>query len=58
MLMTGTGMNFADALSGYSSAWTAVTGFITGNAALMLFLFGGIVTMVWKHFKRAKKAVR
>lgn len=51
-------MDFTDALEQYSSVWTAVTGFITGNAALMLFLFGGIVSMVWRHFKRAKKAVR
>lgn len=51
-------MNFTAALAAYTSAWNAITTFITGNAALMLFLFGGVVTMVWKHFKRAKKAVR
>lgn len=51
-------MDFTDALASYQSVWSAVTTMITGNAALMLFLFGGIVSMVWKHFKKAKKAVR
>lgn len=51
-------MDFTDAIATYTTVWNAVVGFITGNAALMLFLFGGIVSMVWRHFKRAKKAVR
>lgn len=51
-------MDFTAALASYTSVWNAVAGFITGNPALMLFLFGGIVSMVWRHFSRAKKSVR
>lgn len=46
------------AATDYSSVWGNMVTLLTGNAALMIFLFGGLIAMAWKHFKRAKKAVR
>lgn len=46
------------AATDYASVWGDMVNLLTGNAALMIFLFGGLVAMAWKHFKRAKKAVR
>lgn len=42
----------------YISVWNNMVTLLTGNAALMIFLFGGLIAMAWRHFKRAKKAVR
>lgn len=42
----------------YLSVWNQMVSLLTSNAALMIFLFGGLIAMAWRHFKRAKKAVR
>lgn len=42
----------------YANVWSEMVTLLTGNAALMIFLFGGLIAMAWRHFKRAKKAVR
>lgn len=46
------------AATSYGSVWSEMVTLLTSNAALMIFLFGGLISMAWKHFKRAKKAVR
>lgn len=62
MLMSGSGtaggLVVTAALNAYTAVWTAVAGFVSNNPPLLIFLLGGIITMVWKHFKRAKKSVR
>lgn len=52
--MTG----LSDALTNFSIVWTRVAGIITGNDVLMIFLAGGLITLGFRVFKRAKKAVR
>lgn len=47
-----------EGLAEYSKVWTAIGSMISDNLWLIVFLTGGIIAMAWRHFKRAKKAVR
>lgn len=46
------------ALTNFTTVWTDMVGIITGNDVLMIFLAGGLITLGFRVFKRAKKAVR
>lgn len=48
----------SDALTNFGTVWARMTGIISGNDVLMIFLAGGLITLGFRVFKRAKKAVR
>ena len=48
----------SNGLTEYSDVWSKIGGMISSNLALTTFLAGSLVVMCWRHFKRAKKAVR
>ena len=45
------------AATDYASVWTQMVTLLTGNAALMIYLFGGLIALAWKHFRKARKSV-
>lgn len=47
-----------EGLAEYEKVWSAIANMISNNLWLIVFLTGGIIAMAWRHFKRAKKAVR
>ena len=57
-LNTATTYGLSEGLAQYESVWGAIGSMISGNLFLIVFLTGGVITMAWRHFKRAKKAVR
>lgn len=48
----------SDALTNFGTVWAKMAGIISGNDVLMIFLAGGLITLGFRVFKRAKKAVR
>lgn len=58
ILNTSNNYGVTEGLAEYSKVWGAIAGMITENLWLIVFLTGGLVAMAWRHFKRAKKAVR
>lgn len=46
------------ALTNFGTVFTRVATLISGNEVLMIFLAGGLITLGFRVFKRAKKAVR
>lgn len=51
-------LDLTTAASNYKTVWDEILGFIAGNAVLSIFLFGGLIAMCWRHFRKAKGAVR
>ena len=45
------------AATDYASVWTQMVTLLTGNAVLMIYLFGGLIALAWKHFRKARKSV-
>lgn len=58
MLMEGVTFDLTTAATNYTSVWGNVASLIAGNTVLMIFLFGGLLSMAFRHFKKAKGAVR
>lgn len=58
--MGGVGEDLVLTVTGsyYGQVWEKILELVTGNAVLSIFLFGGLVAMVWRHFRSAKRAVR
>lgn len=46
------------ALTDFATVFADVSATILGDNVLMIFLAGGLITMGFRVFKRAKKAVR
>lgn len=51
-------IDLATAATNYKSVWGNITGIIADNMVLSIFLFGGLIAMCWRHFRKAKGAVR
>lgn len=53
-----TEVDLTQAASNYKTIWDQIVGIIAGNSILAIFLFGGLIAMCWRHFRKAKGAVR
>jgi len=51
-------IDLATAATNYKTVWGNITGIIADNMVLSIFLFGGLIAMCWRHFRKAKGAVR
>ena len=51
-------IDLTQAASQYKTVWEQIVAFIAGNSVLSIFLFGGLIAMCWRHFRKAKGAVR
>lgn len=55
---TAATVDLAQAADNYKTVWGEIVGIIAGNTVLSIFLFGGLIAMCWRHFRKAKGAVR
>lgn len=51
-------LDLTTAATNYSTVWNKVVTLLAGNAVLSIFLFGGLIAMCWRHFRKAKGAVK